>query len=358
MNQKFYRSVVFLAVAVLVAFGAFSVAATTLDVCASGCTFDSVQGAVAAANAGGGDVISLGAGVFIGPVQVAKTVDIVGTGANSVIGGGLIVGGLGITVNVSNLTLTKGLNGLAVLGASTVVVRDATIAGNISDGVLVGDVSSVTLFNTVVANNGSVIAGNPIGAGISANGAATVTTSAVTVTGNMSGGIVSFGKATLNVGTLTNVVGNGLAEGVIRGFGGEGIVVAGASNATIDGALIQGNGASGVAVFETGTATVQNSQIKDNLGPGVRVGGPASANPDVAFTATATIKNNTISGNGSHGVLVGDPGKVLEGANATVVGNGISNNGGCGVGIDAQGATAAMSDNFFSGNPDGNTCSL
>lgn len=334
------------------------VQARTISVCSSGCEFDSIQGAVAAANAAGGDVVSVGAGVFIGPIQVGKTVDIVGGGAASVIAGGLIVGGVGLTVNVRGVTLTKGLNGLAVLGLSTVIVQNTTIVGNISDGVLVGDFSSVTLFNVVVANNGTNIAGNPIGAGISATGAGRVTTSIVTVSGNVSGGIVAFGSATLDIGASTLVVGNGLTEGVIPGFGGEGVVVAGSASATIDGALIQGNGATGVAVLENGSATIKNSQIMDNSGVGIRVGGPASVNPDAAFSATATIENNVISGNGSHGVLVGDPGKELEGASATINGNGITGSGGCGIATDRVGAITRDTNNFFNDNANGSTCSL
>lgn len=334
------------------------VQARTISVCSSSCEFESIQGAVAAANAAGGDVISVGTGVFIGPVQVGITVDIVGGGAASVIVGGLIVGGVGLTVNVSGVTLTKGLNGLAILGLSTVIVQNATIVGNISDGVWVGDFSSVTLFNVVVANNGTNVAGNPIGAGISATGSGRVTTSIVTISGNVSGGIVAFGNATLDIGASTVIVGNGLTEGVIPGFGGEGVVVAGSASATIDGALIQGNGATGVAVLENGSATIKNSEISDNLGVGIRVGGPASVDPEIAVTASATIENNVISGNGSHGIMVGDPAKELESASATINSNGITGSGGCGIATDSAAATTADRNNFFSDNAEGSTCSL
>lgn len=359
MHSPLQRTFVLLVLVVSLLTLTIAAQARSISVCASGCEFSSIQAGLAAANPGGGDVISLGAGVFVGPVLVGITVDIVGAGAGvSVIGGGMIVAGAGLTVNVRNVTLTKGLNGLAVLGLSHVFMRDSVLAENISDGILVGDLSSLELYNSTVAKNGRVISGNPIGAGIAAMGAGRVSTSVVTITGNVSAGVTAFGKANVTLGTLTSLVGNGLAEKVVPGFGGEGVIAAGAATLTIDGALIQGNGAAGVAVRERATASISNSTIEGNKGSGIQVGGPASVNPDVPLTATVTIQNNVITGNGSHGVLVGDPGKVRESANATISGNGITGNGGCGVGLDQQGASAEMANNFYEGNASGNVCNL
>lgn len=358
MHSPLQRTVVFLVVLAGMLALTTVAQARSISVCASGCEFSSIQAALGAANRGGGDVITLGPGVFVGPVLVGITVDIVGAGAGrSVIGGGVIVGGVGLTVNVRDVTLTKGLNGLAVLGLSNVIMRDCVLAENISDGILVGDLSSLELYNSTVANNGRVISGNPIGAGIAAMGAAKVTTSIVTVTGNVSAGVSAFGRSRVSLGTFTNVVGNGLAQAV-PGFGGEGIIAGGAAVVTVEGALVQGNGASGVAVRESASATISNSTVEGNRKAGVQVGGPASVNPDVPLTASVTISNSVISGNGGHGVLVGDPGKVLESAKAVVTGNGITNNGGCGVGVDAQGASAELANNHYQGNAGGNVCNL
>lgn len=324
--------------------------AATLSVCASGCAFTSVQEAVAAASAG--DVIQLGAGVFVGPVRVDKSLTIRGVGAAaSVIGGGLIVGGLNLVVNVEDLTLTQGLNGLTVLGVSAVTARRVVIAENIADGVVVGDLSSLRMYNAQVLDNGMVVLGNPIGAGVSIFGAASLQTFDVTISGNASAGITAFGKARLDLGLLTQVTGNGLGE-IIPGLGGEGLILAGRSSTTMDGVLVQGNGASGIAVRENAQATIENSQVLENKGVGIRIGGPASVNPDIEASAEATVRNTVIARNGSHGVLVGDPVKELETATATLIGNGIRDNGGYGVWIDS-GATVTLRLNWISGNAQG-----
>lgn len=329
----------------------------TLSVCSSGCAFDSLQAAVAAA--GKGDVISVGPGVFIGPVQVDRSLTIRGLSPElSVIGGGLVVGGVGLTVRVENLTLTKGLNGLAVLGVANVIVQNAVIAENIADGVLVSDLSTVTLYNTTVANNGSVVVGNPIGAGLSANGAGTIVTSAVTITGNVSAGVTAFGKSRIELGTLTQIVANGTAEGVVPGFGGEGVILAGLSSGTLDAVLVQGNGAAGIAVREAASATIRNAEVVQNRTVGIQIGGPASSNPDVPLAASATVENTKISGNGTYGVLVGDLAKVLDRASATLIGNGITGNGACGVGVEKAGNQVTMKNNFFLANAEGSTCEL
>lgn len=360
MNLTLKRFVISCSLILALAIVVVPAHARDITVCAAGCEFDSIQTALTAANPAGGDTIRVGAGIFVGPVQVGINVDIVGINAAvSVVGGGIIVGGVGISVKVQNLTLTQGLNGLAVLGLSNVIAQDLTIANNISDGILASDFANVTLFNVTVANNGLNVLGNPIGAGISLNGAATLTTSVVTVTGNVSAGIAAFGNSTLNLDAATQILANGVTEGIVPGFGGEGVVVAGTATANIDGATVSGNGAAGIAVLENATADIRNSTVEGNNGAGIRVGGPASVNPDFAATASANIENNQINGNGSHGILVGDPAKVLETGTATISSNGMNNNGGCGLAIDVSGGSSATTTvNFASGNAEGDTCEL
>ncbi len=331
--------------------------AETLSVCPSGCSFNSLQSAVA--NASKGDVIALGAGTFIGPVRIDKSLTIKGQGASStIVGGGLIVGGVNLDVRIESVTLTRGLNGLAVLGISNVVVQDVTIAENIADGVLVTDRSLATLYNVDVVRNGSVLAGNPVGAGLSANGAGRIVTSDVTIAENVSAGVAAFGQSNVQLGTLTQVLRNGTAQGIVPGFGGEGIVFGGTSTGTVDAVLVQANGAAGIAVRESANVTIRNTQVLQNAGVGIQIGGPVSSNPDVELTATAKVENTKVAQNGSHGILLGDLAKVLESAIATLLGNGITDNGACGIALESHAADATMENNFLSGNPGGSVCQL
>lgn len=333
--------------------------AETLRVCASGCPYSSIQSAVIAANAYGADTVEVGPGEYVGPIQISRSVNIRGAGAAStIIHGGMIVGGVGLMVRLDNLTISGGLNGLAVVGEAHVIARQVRIANNTSDGVLIADQAQVELFNVDVVDNGIVVAGNPIGSGILATGRSRVITSIVNLNGNANSGVVGLDNSVLMIGSLTNVIGNGVREGTETALVTAGIVVGGQSTAMIDAVMVAGNGATGIAVRAEAFASIRNTTVTGNLGAGIQVGGSYLSEFDVPRVATAIIENTMISDNASYGVLIGDPSQQREIAIVTVNQSGIKENGVCGVGIDVQNAQASLTNNFFENNADTGICQV
>lgn len=343
------KLVVFLVAFVVVALPPV-VGARTLSVCAVGCAYASAQAALAAANPAGGDVIRLSPGVYIGPVQVGINVEIQGAGADATtVVGGLVVGGNGILVGVHGVTLAHGLNGLAVLGRSRVIVQDSAITANLSDGVLVADESDVTLFNTSVVDNGSLVSGNPIGAGISVNGHSRVVTSIVRISGNVNGGVAVREQAILALGALTEVIANGSTM-ILDALQAPGILVAGQSSAVLNAVVVDGNAGVGIAVYENGSATILNAQVASNGGAGIQIGGLPLGRFDAPHTASATVENTKIFDNNGYGVLIGDPRLTQDAAEVTLRQNGITGNAACGIGVDAAAGQPALLGNFVAGN--------
>ena|GEM_PF-7106668 len=333
--------------------------ARNLTVCESGCEFTSIQKAVEAAHAAGGDVISVAPGQYIGPVQIDKNIELFGVGTNpSTIVGGLVVGGIDILVRLDGLTLTQGLNGLAILGSARVIVQNSLITRNFSDGVLSMDETTVTLFNTVVSDNGTVLSGNPIGAGILAKDNSQVSAAIVTVSGNVNAGVVVQGQATLELSALTEVTGNGAVEGLMPGILIPGILVFEAATINLNAVLVKNNAGGGIAILEDASARILNSQVFDNGGVGIQVGGLSAGRFDAPHSATATVENTKVSGNAGFGILVGDPAVSFDTTVVTLRQNGITKNERCGVGIDLETASPTLLGNFIFDNAEQQTCNL
>ncbi|MDH5505172.1 MAG: hypothetical protein OEY98_14240, partial [Acidimicrobiia bacterium] len=168
--------------------------AATITVCASGCDFTTIQAAVSVA-APSGDVITVGPGTYAESVFVgSQTLTIESTGGAAVTTIQAPASNTNIvTVNIGNLTL----DGFTVTGASitgqanpggifvnntsgTITVRDSIITSNSSAsgrGGGLGGFGTMTVVNTVVANNSA-----SEGGGLWSSGSMTVIDS--TITGN------------------------------------------------------------------------------------------------------------------------------------------------------------------------------
>lgn len=281
--------------------------------------FASIQVAVDAAH--DGDSIRIAPGTYAGGVVVAKSVDLVGSGAHATIlsGGGhvLTIGSktTAPTVTVTSLTLTGGHatdnpqrpTCAADLPSCGPGYADSTALGG---GVEAFPGTTVTLRHVVVTGNTtspaqqtqSVRAVCPLGpcpasfgdgAGIDNWGAMTLVDS--TVSDNHASAVQSNGGGILNEAGATmtlrnsNVVGNSATAAAPMGrfVSGGGIFVAGGDALTIENSSIDGNVAALHTTIPHPFPRQSGDDAASSFGAGIQLAGGSSA----------TISNSSLSGN-------------------------------------------------------------
>jgi hypothetical protein len=307
-------------------------AASTLNVCPSGCAFNQVAAAVAAANSG--DTISIAPGTYAGGFTVDVSVNLVGAGAGRTIisGGGpvITIGTFGAasepTVSIDGVTITGGVTrsspasvpcagkeGVVAAGGG-IEVPPGTTPGGACDRNDFGGGATVTISN-------SVITGNRVAPSDTVSGFFPIPAAWA-----FGGGIDTSGNLTLaNTTVSDNPIGSasglsGLATfaegaGIFSGIGDMSI-----TNNTISGnqAAVTGHGviADGAGLVSNGTFSMSNSSVTDNSATvsgdffafvpvaGVHVQGQAQG---------ASISNSTISGNTATVTSTGQDAGVISG---------------------------------------------
>jgi hypothetical protein len=294
--------------------------AATLTVCPSGCAFNQIDPAIAAANPG--DTIKVAAGHYDGGFTINKSVKLVGAGAGSTIiegGGPVITIGQAFaasepTVTIDGVTVTGGVTrsspvSIPVTGHEGVIAAGGGVEIPPGADFTVG--ATVTMTNTVVTGNrvaptetvpslsGAQCPSGPCpfaraaGGGIDNWGTLTLTNS--TVSNN------SLGTAA----GLSNVASEAEGAGIHSRIGA----------LTISNSAISGNRASasapngrfadsGALFLAGGTLTMSNTSVVDNSAT-LAAGLPSSVNVGVHAGAmhfsqnaqAATVSNTTISGN-------------------------------------------------------------
>jgi parallel beta-helix repeat protein len=324
-------------------------------------SFSSVQAAVNAANAAGGDTILVDPGTYTEQVTIAKSLTMTGNGAGAIIQAPaslttilgqtpLVEIGSGATVDMSSLTLTgPGPSaGIYVVGGATANVTGTTITSmrqnplngvQTGRGILVGSTGQSQVGHAVITNctitdyqkSGIVtggtgttvtITGNTItGVGptplIAQNGiqitdGTTAQVSNNTVTGNQFTGASSGADPTANVQSIgILMLGSGAVAGNTVSGNDVGIANNGAGN-TITGNTVQSNNFEGI-LLAAGSATVSNNTIAaNNIGVAVVAVAGDTAN------AQGTIISNNISNNGNGGLVFPGGGiRLLVGPGAT-----------------------------------------
>ena len=294
--------------------------AATLTVCPSGCAFNQIAPALAAAN--NGDTISIAPGTYKGGVTIDVSVTIAGAGpGRTIISGGGPVLTIGTfdaarepTVSISGVTITGGVThssfaeafvgpGVIALGGGISVPPEAGFAPG----------ATLTIANSVITGN-KVAPTTAIDSGLPCPPDITITC----INGDLpfaqaaGGGINTFGALTLTNTTVSN----NQAGAPVASDVGPGGIASIEGGLTLKNSTVMGNQAiasapngrfaetGGVSV-SGGTLTVDNSRISDNTAslsssmPGDIPGGTGAfaGGINVGPVSGATITDTTISGN-------------------------------------------------------------
>ncbi len=196
--------------------------------------------------------------------------------------------------------------GVVATGASAVTIERVHIKGAVHAGVLSGDGARLSVAQSWIEGTRSGAAGDGMGASVDTGGALFVKESAVT-------GSRAAGVAALEVGATAAVVGS-LIEGTSpseRLLDGEGIVVRGGAEASIERTAVIGNRLSGIVASGSSLATISGVLVEGTM-PGSRepsygIGVYAASGSRVA------IDSSVILGNSELGVAV-----IGEGSAATM----------------------------------------
>ncbi|MHB8793845.1 MAG: beta strand repeat-containing protein, partial [Thermoleophilia bacterium] len=323
----------------------------SITVCATGCDFTTIQGAISDPGTLDGETIQVSSGTYseninfsgkditVESVSGAAATKIQGTGGNSAV-----------------VTFAGGETSSAVLDGFT--IDNQAAAGTASRGISITASSSPTISDSVIEGNLISTGQNGAGIYISAGGATIENSTIGTVTSpNNSAG--NAGGIYLTGGSGLSISGSTISYNVASSHGG-GIYATGTGGAlSITGSTISYNqaGLSGPGIYLTGktvATTISGTTINNNTS--VQAGGGIYSNGSPLSISGSTIRNNTVSSAGQNGA-----GLYLTGAAATTsitstdfTSNSASSAGGGGIYV-AGDADLTFSGGSLNGNIAGST---
>ncbi|MEA1992968.1 MAG: right-handed parallel beta-helix repeat-containing protein [Euryarchaeota archaeon] len=267
--------------------------------------FDTIGEGISAVATGG--TVYVAAGTYNEHLGIStKNLSLIGDGAtvttiNGSSGGHpTITVSTGVTVNISNLTITgaTGMNGNGIFYSnSSGTVRNNTIMGNAQNGIYVFHCSPTIRNNTITGNSADGIYNN--------SNCDTIITDNV-ITGNTHSGIYnySFCDPLITNNTITGNTHNGIynfsscdpliTNNTITGNTHNGIYNFSSCDPLITNNVIAGNTQSGIVNFQACNPMITNNTITGNTVDGIRNIGSSGCNP--------TITNNIVSSNISRGI--------------------------------------------------------
>ncbi|MEG4806375.1 choice-of-anchor Q domain-containing protein, partial [Microcoleus sp. F8-D1] len=317
---------------------------------------------VAANNTAGADAIDLtgvsGTITLASSLSITNSVSINAQGASnlSVSGNNAVrvfdISGSGVTVNISDMTVTQGsVTGsganISVTGGSTLTLNNSTVSNGTASGtfpngkgggIFIHNNSNVTVTNSTISGNTA----NQNGSGIY-NRTGTLTVINSTVTNNRAntaggGGIENRGIATVSNSTIT---GNSASNngGGIYNFNATATLTI--TNSTIANNTVNSRGG-GISNSSNGTLTINNSTISGNTA----IHGGGILNAGTMAVTNSTSSGNTATTNG--GGIYNFNASTLTIANSTISGNSANNGGG--ISNATATSTATVSNSIVAGN--------
>jgi len=294
-----------------------------------------------------------------GQLSISKNLTIQGTGESNLTVSGnnasrvFDISGTGVTVNISDMTITQGsVTGsganISVTGGSTLTLNNSTVSNGTASGtfpngkaggIFIHNNSNVTVTNSTISGNTA----NQNGGGIY-NRIGTLTVINSTFTNNSAstssgGGIDNRSTATVSNSTIT---------GNSSSFSGGGIyninstATLTVTNSTIANNNTSSNRGGGISNSSNGTATIANSTISGNTA----TNGGGIYNSGKMDVTNSTISDNTATNNG--GGIFNFNASTLTITNSTIAYNSANNGGGI---SNASGtSTAIVSNSIVAGN--------
>lgn len=253
-----------------------------------------------------GGTIALADGTYDEPVVITSPLAIAGRcasrvrirGVSSLVRPPAIVAVLGAgEVTLRGVEIGGDGAGVVAMGASAVTLERVHIKGAAHAGVLSGDGARLSVVQSWIEGTRSGAAGDGMGASANTGGALFVKESAVT-------GSRAAGVAALQVGATAAVVGSlieGTSPSELRQDG-EGIVVRGGAEVSIESTAVVGNRLSGIVATGNASATISGVLVEGTMPgshePSYGVGVYAASGSRVA------IDSSVILGNAELGVAV------------------------------------------------------
>ena len=322
--------------------------ASTLTVCASGCSATTIAAAIAAAS--DGDIISVQYAVDYEtvPIVVSKSVTISGASADNTAirpdasGTGPVFSvSSGVSAEILDLAVELGSNvngsGGGILNNGTLELRGVAVSGNSSGGGGGGGIENIgtlSIFNSQIQGNTATFSGGGSGGGVENFGTLTMTNS--TVSNNKAtnpGGGGGFGGGISNSATLTitnsTIANNSAAANSPGVFGTGGGIFAALGTTTISFSTITGNNAegddsypaNGGGIHAGAPVTIKNSIVGNNF---------------LAFTGGTRDCSGTVNAQGTNLDTDGSCGSTNF-ANVTVAGLGLGS-----IALNAPGITETV----------------
>ena len=245
-----------------------------------------------------------------------------GIGVSVVRGGSLILGNCQV--------LDSGQAGVSVTGSSVVNLNSSTVMRSGAEGIVISEGSRGNFSASVIKDNGAV--GLNVGTSASASVINTTISGNGTGNGPQGDGVMLWGGAQAHF-MGANVIINNRDEGIdvagaasayidgakVAGNGGDGIMGYLGANLVLGNLVIEGNGAEGVSCHANCTAQMEKMSIHGNAGAGI----------NLAFDSTLMLGGPPIdaTGNGNWGLYchdaessVNDAGLVIGGVSPTCTG--------------------------------------
>ncbi len=346
-------------------------APTADDVCAVGCMYSTIQGAVDSSLTG--STLNIAAETFTENVEITRSITLVGAGPGLTIVDGQMTDTVflisdGATVSISNLTIQNGdnsssegggvtnegstvtlsnlivennkaLDGAGIANDGTMIISDTTVRNNAADEIVAGisicsDCTGGGIYNTsVMTITNSFIYSNTaqFGGGLVNGAASSLSATDIEVYGNIvatnpsdpsasGGGIENSGAF-----TLTNSIIHDNVALIGGGIVNEGTLTMMNSNLYANTGSEQGGG-----LHNTFNATIQTSNFYDNVAGSGGGGGISSIVGTILVEQTA-VYNNSATGSGGgilHNVDLGAGNNSFTLRNSTISGNSTSGAGG------------------------------